>query len=155
MLAGGWRLLNVYVFLNQLLAGARYSSSLQSWLTLAAPSLVRLGYSGCGVRVIFIFISGRGVSLCKDNAQKNTIERAGGIGLSCFMFVFCPANLVVMKVTDTPGVRHYWGVGTRGQHRNEEDVGMLFSIIVFNSPAQSLPLDIRDAKKEMSLLPGP
>ena len=73
--------------------------------------------------------------------------------MSCFMFVFCPANLVVMKVTDTPGVRHYWGVGTRGQHRNEEDVGMLFSIIVFNSPAQSLPLDIRDAKKEMSLLP--
>ena len=71
------------------------------------------------------------------------------------MFVFPPANLVVMKVTDTPGVRHYWGVGTRGQHRNEEDVGMLFSIIVFNSPESPTRYQRCQEGDVFIALPGP
>ena len=119
--------MNVYVFLNQLLGPniARVSSD------LGCSFFGQTQLGGVCSYIIYIRNIWERRDLARIMLSKNTLERVGGIGLSCFMLVFSPVNLVVMKVRLCQGVGH-WDTGTLGQQSHEEDVRMLFSISVFS-----------------------
>ena len=112
--------MNVYVFLNQLL-GPNIARVLSD---LGCSFFGQTQLGGVCSYIIYIRNIWERRDLARIMLSKNTLERVGGIGLSCFMLVFSPVNLVVMKVTASPGVRlctmpvpgsGHWDIGTAEQ----------------------------------------